>query len=172
MEESLEQQVAQRLNELPEDVRRAIESSDLPKHIQAIGSSHQLHIDQLGGLEDEVMLVLLGFEDPGNFTQNLVDHVQVPKDVAQKITDMVATEIFLPVRESMQSFMAARATADAAAAAPSAPVPAPNPAPAFPAADVALTQKTTTPPTPAPVPTQNTQVPKPYTNDPYHEPIQ
>jgi hypothetical protein len=69
MEPELEKQVQARLAELPADVRAAIQSADFAKKMQAIGNGHRLHIDQLAALEDEVMLVMLGFADPAELTE-------------------------------------------------------------------------------------------------------
>jgi hypothetical protein len=150
----VEQLIAKRLSELPSDVQQAILSTDIGKKIQNIGATHGLHIDQLGILEDEVMLVMLGFADPNTFADNVVDHLRIPKETALQITDQIATSIFVPIRESMQAFMAKRAATNSASK---------QPPPA--AAQNALTQPTITPAAPqAANPT--------YVADPYREPVE
>jgi hypothetical protein len=44
--------IAQRMQELPEDVRAAIQSAELDTTLQKIGGAHGLHIDQIATLID------------------------------------------------------------------------------------------------------------------------
>ena len=108
MDDTLIKQIQQRMAELPPDVRDAIQSADFGKKVQAIGAKHQLHIDQIGKLEDEVLLVMLAFSEPGDFVPNVVKQVGVPEDVADIIADEVSNDILRPIRESMRLFMEAR----------------------------------------------------------------
>lgn len=105
MEEELQQQIQKRMDELPEDVRQAIQSAELGKKLQEIGNKHQLHIDQVGTLSDETVLVLLGFSDPGEFVGTLTEGLHIPSQEAEKIAGDVTEQVFLPIRESMQAFM-------------------------------------------------------------------
>ncbi len=196
MEPTIEQQVQTRLAELPADVRDAIQSADLTHKMQSIGKEHQLHLDQLTALEQEIMMIMLGFSDPSEFVQNVVEEVHVTQEVADAITKEVSEQIFLPIRESMKHFIDSRSVApetipqsemrvevkppeqvepllvvespDAPpGTAPAAPAP-PVLKPEFPAADVMLSQKTVTLPPHQPQPTQ----PRDYATDPYREPIE
>ena len=199
MDEQLEQQLAQRMTELPADIQSAIQSADLSEKVQAIGKKYQLHIDQIGQLETEIMLVMLGFSEPAELMSNIMNDLNVPEAIANLIATDVSDEIFMPIRESMQKFMEERAAkVDSSKPAvtpttippnpvvpvstptivPAEPVPATpkQPEPQFVGADVALTQKTVTPPVPialsqsaAPQPPAQ---PKSYSTDPYHEPIE
>lgn len=102
MDQALEAQVQQRLQELPEEIRLAVQSADLDTKIQVIGQKHQLHIDQIGNLEDETLLVMLGFSDPAEFMDHLVERTSVTPVQASLIAADVAHEIFMPIRESMR----------------------------------------------------------------------
>lgn len=109
MDDELTQQVQKRMAELPPDVHDAIISADFGKKVQAIGAKHQLHIDQVGALGDEVLLVMLAFSDPSEFVPNVVAQLHVSEDVANSIADEVSNEILRPIRESLRTFMEARA---------------------------------------------------------------
>lgn len=161
--DTIDEQIKQRLTELPEDVQQAIHSVDLGEKIGAIGVRHHLHIDQVGGLEDEIMLVMLGFSDPGTFTDHLEEELHIEKEEALAITQEVTEEFFLPIRESMKAFMAAQSASHTLMA------PEAVPAVPMPAANTMLTEKTVVTPQPT---TSTAPAPRAYTKDPYHEPIE
>lgn len=168
MDNSLDEQIKKRLAELPEDVRLAVQASDLGDKINSIGSKHQLHIDQVGVLEDEIMLVMLGFTDPGGFTSRIQQGLHIDQQEAAQLTEEVSEQFFLPLRESMQMFMAAQSASHTLHAAAESPAP---PTSTLPKAEVMLAEKTATsvPKTPTP-PAAGTPTPRAYTKDPYREP--
>lgn len=151
MEQNIAEQVQKRMGELPEDVRRAIQSADFDKKLQDVATKHQLHIDQTGSLEDETLLVMMGFTQPAEFAKHIEEQARVPADKAAQIAGDISQQIFLPIRESMKKFMEK----------PGKPPETPKPAPLTPAvASPAL------PASPKP------ESPKPpiYKIDPYREP--
>lgn len=104
-EELIQQKIETRLAELPENVREAVLSADLSTHVHDIGSRHNLHVDQIGKLEDEVMLVMLGFFEPEAFSAQLEQQLLIPAVDANAIAGEVSAEIFMPIRESLKKFM-------------------------------------------------------------------
>jgi len=161
MEKEQDEQIKKRLAELPVDVRQAIESVDLGQKIRAVGMRHGLHVDQLAALEDEIMLVMLGFADPAEFAQRLEEGLHVSSEQATQVTQEVVEEFFLPIRESMQHFMATQSASHTLEA------PAQvKTLPAMPAAEKVLTEKTSVIQNPS---TNNVRT---YTKDPYREPIE
>ena len=157
MDQDLTQRIKARLEELPEDIRKAVQSADVDKKIQEIGAKNALHLDQIGNLGDEVYMVMLGFTDPAEFAENLAKELNVPKEKAEAIAKDIGTALFIPIRESMQQFMEERALheaileegkAHAVQTPPATPVvitkpSVPKPVEAHPA-DLMLTQKTVT----------------------------
>lgn len=101
---STQNQIEQRLAELPQDVRDAVLSAQLGEHVREIGQRHALHIDQAGVLEDEVMLVMLGFFKPEDFSNQIAAQLRIPAADADAIAQEVNQQIFLPIRESMKRF--------------------------------------------------------------------
>lgn len=190
MEPNTEEQIAQRLAQLPADVRQAVLSADWEQKIQAIGEAHHLHIDQTGALGDLTLMTMLGMSVLTQYPARIAEELKVPQADAEAIAKEVNDGVFMPIRESMKSFTAERP----AGAAPAAPVPAPSaPAPAAPVApaapkpdlskaDALLTATVVSAPnTPAPSPSPSTpaqsasaasEAPKPaaYAADPYREP--
>src|SRR3989344_3410236 len=179
MDQDLTKKIKDRLEELPEDTRKAVQSADVDKKIQEIGAKNALHLDQIGNLGDETYMVMLGFTDPAEFAENLAKELNVPKEKAEAVAQDVSASLFVPIRESMQQFMEERALHEAvleesktpaAQTPPAVPVvitkpSVPKPVEAHPA-DLMLTQKTVTtaPTTPKPAaPPAPPQATKPAT---------
>ncbi len=94
--------------ELPDDIREVVLSSKLGEGLRAIGQKHNLHIDQVGALEDEAMLVMLGFFAPESFSEQIARELNLPLADATAIAAEVNEQVFLPIRESMQAFAEAK----------------------------------------------------------------
>lgn len=103
-EENSKGEIEQRLAELPDDVRSAVLSAQLGEHVREIGQKHNLHIDQIGMLEDETMLVMLGFFPPETFSEQIAEQLRIPEADAALVAQEVNDQIFLPIRESMKRF--------------------------------------------------------------------
>lgn len=97
--------IQEQFAKLPVDLQRAINSADLHKKITELGNKHHLHIDQMGQLEDEIVLLMLGLSDPKEFTKNLTGVLRIDTEQAKKIEDDVGQEIMSPIRNSWQKFM-------------------------------------------------------------------
>ena len=198
MDKDLTQKIKDRLEELPEDIQKAVQSADMDKKIQEIGAKNALHLDQIGNLGDEVYMVMLGFTDPGEFAENIAKELNVPKEKAEAIAKDIGTSLFIPIRESMQQFMEERTLHEAileegkapAIQTPSTPVaikttipvtpppPVVVPKPIAPhPADLMLTQKTVSvapaaPTNPTSPEASKGAAPQPYKADPYREPTE
>jgi len=190
MDLDLQQQVQKRLAELPQDVQAAVRSAELAQKVQAIGKKHALHIDQIGKLEDEVYLVMLGFSDPAEFAENLGEELGLAKDQAIEVVTEVTHDIFMPIRASMQAWAEEQAskedaevitealsTKETQAKATPAPIEprivpaAPSLKPDLLAAEAMLAEKKVTTQAPAaPKPTPDPNKPQNYKADPYREP--
>jgi hypothetical protein len=90
------------LANLPEVIRNAITSADLEKQLRAVSETHQLHIDQWAKLENEVMLTLLGFQDPVNLAANIQSEVGVSADIAATLAKDISTIVFEPIRQELE----------------------------------------------------------------------
>lgn len=170
MEEDVQKQIEARLAELPADVQNAIGSSDLEAKLNAIGAKHQLHIDQIGYLQDETLLVMLGFADPTEFAPQLESNLKVPKAIAETLAREVTEEIFVPIRESMKTFTESQSRLEGTAASlEGAPKSLDLKAESY-SADTMLAEKTVTRPASVPPPKTPPPMPALYKADPYREP--
>src|SRR3989344_4190275 len=174
MEQGVQKQVQARIEELPEDVQKAIMAADLDRRIQAIGNKHHLHIDQIGKLEDETLLVMLAFTAPSDFASHIQNKCGMSQADAEALATEISNEIFMPIRKSRQDFVEQKSLLNTlteettqpqavVSTVPSTPArtapsvsAAPTPAPATtpPAA-----QKPSVPPAGAPAPASKPQVP-------------
>lgn len=131
MEPNIEEQIAERLAQLPEDVRHAVLSADWEQKIQAIGESHHLHIDQTGALGDLTLMTMLGMSELDEYPARIAQELKIPPADAETIAKEANDGVFMPIRESMKGFSAPRSEP----AAPQTPVaPVTTPAPATPTA--------------------------------------
>ncbi len=128
MEETIEQQIEQRMAELPEVIREAILSNDIGGHIRAIGTTHKLHVDQLALLEDLTIMTMLGFVSSAEFQTQLKAQLSLDDDTAKKLAEDINTEIFMVVRESLKH--STPAPAAPAVTTPAVPPTAVTPVPA------------------------------------------
>src|SRR5690348_3202956 len=103
-----EQDISERFGDLPVDVQQAIQSADMTSALKDIGANYQLHIDQLGSLEDEALLVMLGFSSPAAFPDRVAAALGMDKGTAAVIASDLSEKLFVPIRASMRAYMEAR----------------------------------------------------------------
>ena len=94
--------IAERLKALPKVIRDAITSADVEKRLRALADTHKLHLDQWESLENEVMLTLLGFQEPEKLHTNIKNEVGVPDDVAAVLSRDISSTIFEPIRQELE----------------------------------------------------------------------
>jgi hypothetical protein len=106
MDPELQEEMKKRLVALPEVVRDAIASTDVQKQMRTVSDNHRLHIDQWAKLENEVMMTLLGFQDPVKLPQNIQSEVGVTAEVAQSLATDINTIVFEPIRQELERQLA------------------------------------------------------------------
>ena len=94
--------IEEKINALPQKVHDAIESIGVEEKLRALSEKHKLHLDQWVLLENEIMLTLLGLEEPENMVRNIAKEVGIEEDLAQNLVNDIAVEIFKPIRELMK----------------------------------------------------------------------
>ncbi len=98
----IEEQFKTRFAELPQQVQRAIESADVQKNLQLLSTKHKLHIDQWELLENEVRLVLYGFQPAEKLEENIARELEMPLESAQALANDIATTVFEPIRNELE----------------------------------------------------------------------
>jgi len=90
--------------------------------LQSVGSAHGLHVDQLGALEDETLMVMLGFNNPAEFPAQVAATLNLDEQTAEAIARELSERLFIPIRNSMRAYMEAQLKkVSEPAAAPSTP---------------------------------------------------
>lgn len=102
MDTLTEEQILERYEALPDDLKEAIFSVEMTETIKGIGAKYDLHIDKIGTLANEAGMVMFGATRPKDFVPNLMSRLGVDKDTADKIASDVNSQVFLKVRESLK----------------------------------------------------------------------
>ncbi|MDP3965287.1 MAG: hypothetical protein Q8Q13_00620 [bacterium] len=98
----LSEKLTARFKELPKALQTAILSADIEKRLRELSEVHKLHLDQWQGLENEVMLALLGFQPGEKLGENLKNAIGVSEEDAQALAEDIADAIFKPIRTELE----------------------------------------------------------------------
>ena len=98
----LQAQLKERLEKLPAVVRDAITSADVQKRMRELANTHNLHVDQWEALENQVLMTLLGLEEPENLEKNLEKEVGLARDIALPLAVDINRIVFQPIRDELQ----------------------------------------------------------------------
>ncbi len=101
-----EELIKEQLKSLPRPVQEAIASFDWAREVFDIGRKHALHVDEIGEIQTEVMLVVLGLISPKEFYDQMVSRIGIQEDQALEISDEVNTAVFMRIREFMKNYYA------------------------------------------------------------------
>ena len=97
-----EESIKQVMQTLPPVVRAYLSQGKYTEIAKNLIVKYNLHPDQGSILEREIMLLLMGIEDPDEFTQTLVGEAQLDEKNVDSIVQDINTEIFLPLQEQMK----------------------------------------------------------------------
>jgi hypothetical protein len=98
MEQDTQKIIEERFKELPETIREVITESGWEKIIREIVSKNNLRIDQGGIIENETLLIMLGFETPEDYLNNLIQEAKLSQEIALKVSQEVNEKIFSLIR--------------------------------------------------------------------------
>ena len=90
------------LKNLPEEFQKAITSPKVYENLIEIGKEFNLHIDQIGELDSETRLLMLGITKPNDYIKNIENRLEISKSDAEKIASEAKEKILLSVRHFMQ----------------------------------------------------------------------
>ena len=101
-DKTVDAQLNERFQQLPKVVQNAIMSADVEKHLRGLAETHKLHLDQWQVLENEVMMTLLGFQNPEDLQGNIKTEVGVDDATAAALAADVSANVFQPIREELE----------------------------------------------------------------------
>ncbi|HEY0907748.1 MAG TPA: hypothetical protein VGE35_00155 [Candidatus Paceibacterota bacterium] len=102
MDEQLEQTIKEAYQKLPDDMKKAVTSLPIMNMMEGIAAKNNLHIDQVGNLYTETVLVLLGLQRTSAFVGNVQKAIGVSAEVARAVAQDVNDQVFVSVRASLQ----------------------------------------------------------------------
>lgn len=96
---SFDESVKQVMKSLPPVIRNYITGEKYTTVARGLMAKYKLRVDQGGVLEREILLLLMGVENPDEFTQALTEDAQLNKVVIASIVQDVNDQIFVPLRK-------------------------------------------------------------------------
>lgn len=121
---SFDESIKQVMQTLPPPIRNYIAQEKYTAVARSLMVKYGLHIDQGAVVEREIMLLLMGVENPDEFVLALSSEASLDQKTVDNIVRDVNEQVFMPLREEM------RISSAPASAKPSVPQP-PRPQPQF-----------------------------------------
>lgn len=97
-----EDQIKEKYDSLPEDVRQAITSSEMEERIFEIARKNGVQIDESAELIRITGLVMLGLENKSDFVSMVQDALSVDFQKAQDIVVAINEQVFNSIRDSLK----------------------------------------------------------------------
>lgn len=104
MDEKTTQAIKERFSALPKTIQDAILSSDYQNTLIEIGKKYGLTVEQLGILEQETTLVMMGLTSPNSYRSDLQSQMGAGVDSSKigGIVDEVNNKVFFAIRELLK----------------------------------------------------------------------
>ena len=96
--QTLDESIQEVMQTLPPVIRAYLARGRYTVVAKSLMAKYGLRLDQAGVLEREIMLLLMGIEDPDEFVQALTTEARLAKEIVDGIVQDVNTEIFVPLR--------------------------------------------------------------------------
>jgi len=101
-EPTFEESIKEVMQTLPPPIRNYLVQGRYTAVAKGLMAKYSLRIDQAGVLEREIMLLLMGIENPDEFAASLKSDASLADDVVRNIMGDVNQQIFIPLREEMR----------------------------------------------------------------------
>jgi len=105
---TLDESIKEVMGTLPPPIRQYLGHGKYLVVASRIMTKYGLHIDQGGVLEREIMLLLMGIDNPDEFTKVLATEAKIDAQTIGNIVKDVNEQIFMPLREEMRKGPAPR----------------------------------------------------------------
>jgi hypothetical protein len=101
--EYTKEQIKEQLDNLPEDLRKAIIETDIEQTIFSIGERFKLPIDKRGELFYQTQIFMIGFTRSDQFVKSLTQSLNIDADIAGNIALAVNDQIMVPIRQTLKA---------------------------------------------------------------------
>ena len=102
MDENTKKIIKERFDALPKDIQEVILSSGYEETLLSIGNQYKLTVEQLGKLELETTLVMMGLTPTQDFEKELTQELKVDNIKGNQITKEINDKIFLKIRDLLK----------------------------------------------------------------------
>lgn len=102
MEITLEE-IQQKFDSLPEDLKWAIMAANVDDNIIDIGQANGLNVNQMGQLSLETHMVMFGFTHPDKFEESIKNSLGLPEEGTRIIANAVNEKILKNIREKIMN---------------------------------------------------------------------
>jgi hypothetical protein len=102
MKELTMEEIQAKFETLPPEMKAAVRSPDVLDTIENIGKRHNLMIDQIGDLVDQIVLIMLGFEHSSTFVADISKRLSLKEDRARRLAKDVNAEVFAKLKTHMR----------------------------------------------------------------------
>ncbi|MEK7609912.1 MAG: hypothetical protein AAB470_02210 [Patescibacteria group bacterium] len=106
MKQFTSEEIQGQFEKLPTELQKVVTSPEIHDKIETIGKRHNLLIDQLGELVDEIGLILLGLEKSSDFVNHASWKLNISSKVATLIAQDVNSEVFNSIKDSLKKLEA------------------------------------------------------------------
>lgn len=102
MDLEFKKKIEERMKELPKSLAEAIEKSGWEKAVFDIGRKHSLHVDDIGNIQNELILVLTGLVHPDEFRSVVINEIGIKEEKADAIIEEINVAINDRIRERLK----------------------------------------------------------------------
>lgn len=99
---SLDESIKEVMQTLPPPIRNYLAQGKYTTVAKGLMVKYRLHIDQTAIVEREIMLLLMGIEDPAEFAKTLAEEAKLDQQTVNSIVQDVNAQIFVPLRDEMR----------------------------------------------------------------------
>jgi len=95
-------EIKKKIDALPPEIKTLIYSTQMDTAMQQIGAKNQLHIDQIGALESEVVAAMIGISPLEDLPANLIDTLGIDKAKSDSLVNDINEQLLDKIRNSMK----------------------------------------------------------------------
>jgi hypothetical protein len=118
---TLQESIAQVMQTLPPFIREYLLQSKYTPVARGLMSKYQLRIDQGNVLERELMLLLMGIENPTEFTKALIEEGRISQETVNNLVKDINAQVFIPLRKQEEELSKNKASQQIKPVVPSVP---------------------------------------------------
>ncbi len=100
---NLDESIQQVMRTLPPVIRNYVAKGEFTTVAKNITAKYGLRIDQSGVLARELMLLLVGIENPNDFMKALTEEAKIDEKTVRDIVQDVNKDVFIPLREKEEN---------------------------------------------------------------------